>query len=306
MTSDISWGYWTPEQLSDLDCAKGILAKLLRLGQIALFLGAGVSADMGFPEWKLLVQRCATELGDTGDYTGVNSAMDLMKAIDTLRRKHNLTKEQMMAVVRGALYGDPAKEPTAEHPFDVIDSRLLTALGALMMSSARGSAGEVFTLNFDDVLEWYLDLHGFQSEVVCELPMLLRGDVDVHVFHIHGFLPLMKDRYETSSWMVFSESELEDRLAKEATYPWEALVLNRLQSKMLLVVGTSMSDTDVKVSLARARATVADRPLGFVLGEHTEDKIAELREKGLVPLTFADKAEIPQFLLEICQIASKS
>jgi hypothetical protein len=137
-----------------------------------------------------------------------------------------------------------------------------------------------------------------------DLPKTLRGDVDVHVYHLHGFVPLDRAQYSPSAQLVLSQQELEDRLAKNAEYPWEALLLSRLQSKVFLAIGTSMSDTDIKVSLKRARETV-DRPLGFVLGRHDEDKVLELREAGLVPVSFDSHDEIPHFLLGICQIASR-
>jgi SIR2-like domain len=305
-TASIPWHVYTLDRLSEHGIASGLLARLLRSQQLVLLLGAGASAGMGFPDWNGLVQRCADALGDTTDLSGVISAADLMNEVDRLRRSHDLSSEEMFAVVRTALYGPAASEATPQHSFEVLRNPLLSALGALMMASARGSAGEVFSLNFDDLLEWYLDLHGFSSEVVSDLPNTLRGDVDVHVFHLHGFLPLMRSRYPTSSWMVLSQRELETRLAKSTTYAWETLLLSRMQSKVFLAVGTSMSDTDIKVSFKRAgEHEEIKRPLGFVLGKHTQAKIDELREAGLVPVSFDDYAEIPAFLLEVCQRASR-
>lgn len=305
-TTEIAWEVYTPDRLSEHRTAKGLLARLLRSKQLVLLLGAGASAGMGLPDWNALVQRCADELGDKEDLSNVTSAADLMQEVDRLRRSHNLSAEEMFQTVRAALYGPAAAEPVPQHSFKVLSNPLLSALGALMMASARGSAGEVFSLNFDDLLEWYLDLHGFSSEVVSDLPTMLRGDVDVHVFHLHGFLPLMGSRYPTSSWMVLSQRELEKRLAKSTTYPWETLLLSRIQSKVFLAVGTSMSDTDIKVSFERAgEHGEIKRPLGFVLGKHSQDKIDELREAGLVPVSFDDYADIPAFLLEVCQVASQ-
>lgn len=303
---DISWDVYARDRLSEHKIAKGLLARLLRSKQLVLLLGAGASADMGLPDWNGLVQACAGQLGDTKDYSTVTSAADLMREVDRLRRTYDRSDEEMFEIVRAALYGPAAADPSPQHSFDVSRNPLLSALGALMMASARGSAGEVFTLNFDDLLEWYLDLHGFSSEVVSDLPSTLRGDVDVHVFHLHGFLPLMRSRYTASSWMVLSQRELEKRLAKSATYAWETLLVSRMQSKVFLAIGTSMSDTDIKVSFERANEhEKINRPLGFVLGKHDPDKVRELREAELVPVSFDDYAEIPTFLLEVCQMASR-
>jgi hypothetical protein len=300
----IAWTRFTPEDLSDPHEAKGLLARLLRRKQLVLLLGAGASADLGLPDWGELVRRCAEQHGPTDAYTGLKSSTELMQAIDRMRRNHSLSKDAMIETVRTALYGSEIGAQSPRTSDDAFGHPLLSALGALMMASARGSAGEVFTLNFDDVLEWYLDLHGFTSEVVTELPSTLRGDVDVHVYHLHGFVPRELGRYSSSAEIVLSQHELEKRLAKNAEYPWEALLLNRLQSKVFLAIGTSMSDTDIRISMVRARETV-QRPLGFVLGTHDADKTSELREAGLVPVSFAHHSEIPHFLLEICQLAAR-
>lgn len=293
----------TPEQLSEHDIAKPVIAGLLGRKQLTLLLGAGVSVGLGLPSWSELVAGCAKELGDSADFSAVGSAGDLMAAIGKLKRDHHVSQPDMIATVRSALYAGVASGDPARYSVDVTQNRLLTALGALMMSSARGSAGEVFTLNFDDVLEWYLDLHGFVSEVVYELPVTLSGAADVHVFHVHGFVPLVETRYSASSWMIFSKKELEERLAENPTFPWEILLMSRLQSKVFLIIGTSMADTDIKATMIRAGKSGVSRRLGFVLGVHDEDKVAELYEDNLIPVTFDSVEAIPDFLLEVCQLA---
>lgn len=247
VVNPVNWDFNTPERLSDLPVARAVLSRLLCRGELVLLLGAGVSDDMGLPDWSGLVQRCADTANVDGDWSSVKTSAQLMEAIDSIRRRSCLSKPDMRSAVRRALYGpllDVDGEP--EYTQDVLSNRLLSALGAMLMRSARGSTAEVFTLNFDDVLEWYLDVHGFSAQIVAELPYLSRGDVDIHVYHIHGFLPLVS-KYESSSWMIFSQEELEERLANSAEYPWEALLLDRVYSKVVLAVGTSMRDIDLSL-----------------------------------------------------------
>jgi hypothetical protein len=184
---------------------------------------------------------------------------------------------------------------------------MLIAIGALVMASARGSIGDVFTLNFDDLLEWYLELHGFKTQVVSEFPAYLRGDVDVTLFHPHGFLPLLSSAHPASEWLVLSHQELVQRLAAGADSPWPTLLGSRFLTKRFLAVGTSMNDLDIDVHLARARAAIDKGPLGFVVDVGiSKDRQEELMEVGLVPVVLDAYDEIPDYLLRICRKAAAS
>lgn len=311
MVDPINWEFHTPEQLTDASRAGAVLSRLLCRGELILLLGSGVSSDMGLPDWSGLVQRCASEVGVDGDWTSIRTSSELMAAIDTIRRRSGLSKPDMKAAIRRALYGELLDDGgESVYTQDVLANPLLSALGAMLMRSARGSTAEVFTLNFDDVLEWYLDVHGFSAQVVSELPHLSRGDVDVHLYHIHGFLPLVS-KYELSSWMIFSQEELEDRLAKSSDCPWEALLLDRVYSKVVLAVGTSMRDIDLSVTLKRAGVVTETRPFGFVIRTPSEDADEEidmrdqLLERRLIPITLDGYGAVARFLLNICQRAAR-
>jgi hypothetical protein len=181
----------------------------------------------------------------------------------------------------------------------------MSALGALTMSSARGSVGDVYTLNFDDALDWYLHLHGFRTQVISDLPVLNDGVVDVRIHHFHGFLPLTST-YLKSDYIVLTEQELVSRISEDASYPWPTTMGAMLLSKVLLIVGTSMSDLDVKQILEKARRHLSGtRPLGFALGERIPDaKAKSLMEQTVVPVSFDSINEIPSFLLRVCQLAA--
>lgn len=71
----------------------------------------------------------------------------------------------------------------------ISQNRLLSAIGSLVMASRRGSAGKVITLNFDDILELYLEFHGFTTAAIHDGRHWAPQD-DVVVYHPHGYLPL--------------------------------------------------------------------------------------------------------------------
>src|SRR5688500_9356443 len=49
------------------------VGRLLAMGSLRLFLGAGVSAGFGLPEWKLLVARVLGRDGDPAFVAGLSS-----------------------------------------------------------------------------------------------------------------------------------------------------------------------------------------------------------------------------------------
>ncbi|MGH9277372.1 MAG: SIR2 family protein [Acidimicrobiales bacterium] len=297
----------TLEDLQEEWLAAQFLGSLLRDGELFLLLGAGVSAGIGLPSWSELVEQCEAAVGIA--YTGPSrSADDLMRAIDSVARelkKAGRDATDLQVVVREALYNNNLR--TAEgYGNEIIANPLLIALGALVMSSARGSVADVFTLNFDDLLEWYLHLHGFRTQVVSNFPVPLRGDRDVTVFHLHGFVPLVESAYQHSDWLVLSHSQLVARLASGYDQPWPTLLSSRLMSKRFLAVGTSMRDMDIDVLLTRARQMVgANSKLGVVvMADISDDRKSALLDLGVVPVDLGDFKKIPEFLLEVCRNAA--
>lgn len=295
----------TLTDLQNRDLACRFLAILLRRGELALLLGAGVSRGVGLPNWNDLVAGCEAAVGINS--TPGRSSQDLMKAIDTVRRtlERNRDPRTLDQLVRENLYR-PDDLRAGEYPQSIMGNPMLTALGAIVMASSRGSVGDVFTLNFDDLLEWYLHLHGFSTQVVSEFPTYLRGDVDVTVFHPHGFMPLVEKKYPKTEWLVLSYQDLISRLSANADAPWPTLLGSRFLSKRFLAIGTSMNDVDIDVHLARARRDIGGRGLiGFVLTSGlSKEREDELLEVGLVPIIVPSVDDMPTFILDVCRTAA--
>src|SRR5690348_9470103 len=113
---------------------------------------------------------------------------------------------------------------------------LLISLGACLMGSRRGSITEVLNFNFDNVLDWYLKLHGYTTQIVSEIPSL-RTDVDVTIYHPHGYLPKDVPRGEFSKFLVFSQDSYDARVARFETDPWIAHFRHTLRNREILFVG---------------------------------------------------------------------
>lgn len=285
--------------------AQAYLGILLQKRELALLLGAGTSAAAGLPDWDSLVANCERAIGITP--VAGRSSQELMKAIDTVRRQlaRAADDRELLDIIRVNLYPDDYLA-SAEYPSEILQNPMLIAIGALVMASSRGSVGDVFTLNFDDLLEWYLHLHGFSTQVVGDFPTYLSGEVDVTVFHPHGFIPLVSQVYDRTDWLVLSHSELVERLAAGADAPWPTLLGSRFLSKRFLAIGTSMNDLDIDVHLARARQAVGGYgPIGFVVAaEIDSDRQEALLEVGMVPVVVGSHDKVPEFLLQVCRSAA--
>jgi hypothetical protein len=311
MTSPVTWGfglYEPPKMATDY-----VAQKLLR-GSVLLVLGAGVSAGMGLPAWKALVSDTERRLKIAGTQTLDESADGLAKRMSYARAQAQSDGADFLGAVRAALYGDDLIGlPNPDFPDGFLTNETLASIGALIMSSARGSIRDVITTNFDDVLEWYLDMHGFTSQVITEYPTLLRGDVDVRIHHIHGYLPLLRrDDRPPTDWIVLTKGEFEKRVGGIQGDPWNTLALSLLFASHSLFVGTQVDDIDMSVLLQKVwhhvNQTALPRPLGTVIQRSFDGpKRLSLNEHGLLATAIGGSEkweELPKFLLTICRKAA--
>jgi hypothetical protein len=184
---------------------------------------------------------------------------------------------------------------------DFIGQELLVALGSLVMRSRRGSIREVITFNFDDVLERYLQLHGFSVQVVYKYPTLIR-DEDVTIYHPHGFIPL--EARESSDFVVFSKNSFDQRLG-DGLNEWTRLTTDTLTRKIGVFVGLSVDGPNFGPAMHQIKARVnSTRPTGFWFIKDSEiDRIEQLRDWGAVPIKVHDYQDIPDILFAVCQNA---
>lgn len=292
-----------PTSWNDRDFLVWYLSRNLKTGRIALFLGAGVSVDFGLPGWNELVDRMSARVGEAK--LGPNDAP--MNRCGAIKKRHFSKDEAgFNTLVKDSLY------ESADLSFSAIrQSSLLSALGALTMSSKRGSASKVVSFNYDNVLETYLSYHGFSIEAVCS-PSHWAVNKDVVVYHPHGFLPLggaLKD----SKKIVIGEEDYHQILSSSDQNAWRHQLLSIMSTHTCVYVGLSGDDFHLK-NLAYAASQlhpVARERIAYnsVLlhrkGKISRDLDTTLRSYGVCPHLFDDYADIPDFLLSVCQKASE-
>jgi hypothetical protein len=279
---------------ADLDASAADLAGLLSRGELALFLGAGVSLDAKLPNWSELVKQCCVVAGIEHDDITPDIDSETLRA--RMDRVDTALSSKFRNVVHDAVYRNytGVGEPT----------QLLRAIGALVMGSRRGSVRDVVTLNFDDVLESYLALHGFIADVIIN-PQRLRRSVDVNVFHPNGFLPYKRER-DWSEKIIFTQESFNQTLGQETAF--KAEVRQLLTTKVILAVGLSFRDPILTSLITVARDVIAPegRPVAFWLTTNAAgaDELGSMKKNNVVPLKFPGHGAYPAYLLKICQYAA--
>jgi hypothetical protein len=287
---------------TDPEMAIPYLAHHLRQGSLALALGAGISRYLNLPVWFELVNHCSKDTKFTKE-TPVRDLTDRMEEIEGEHSEGGKPNKgrspEYRALVLQALYKDVEYDKA-------LKSDLLLGLGALLIGSRRGSVTEVINFNFDDVLEWYLYLHGYDINVVSTLPAL-RTAADVTIYHPHGFLPFHEE-FQKSDFLIFSQESYDAKMGN-LLEPWTDLTRMILKSKIVLFVGLSGTDEtfgpifkNVQDSLGNSRRT------GVWLFTKKDEprKLDKLETRNFITLVLKDHEEWPNFLLKICQAAAKA
>lgn len=270
------------------------LGSELRNGRLSLFVGAGISKSLGLPLWWELVQRCC-------DAAGVPAKLDAAARNEDLRLLMDAVEKRLGG---GQPYRDAVKAALYDglkYERDVVTRKLLVALGALMLGSRRGSVRNVISYNFDDVLEWYLQLNGFVAQVVVTMPQLL-SSADVTIFHPHGFLP---NRLKAESdFLIFSEKSYDERSA-DTINRWTALERAVLESNFGLFVGLSGDDPRTGPLLVSVKGIAASRVAGWwLLGPNDTRSDDFFIDRNVVPVRFLTYDAYADFILDIAQMAA--
>jgi hypothetical protein len=265
-------------------------------------LGAGFSAPAGLLQWKALLAQLYEHHGLRMPSPSTHSLEEIAG-----RLKHEKFGDDDWAfnvAVREALYRG------VDMSFDAL-RRLdgVVGVGALAMSSKRGALGSVITLNFDDVLETYLRMHGFVVESV-PLPNSWASNADVEVFHPHGLLPFDLSAQTMSPSITFTNDDF-DRATGDPANSWNQLVLSVLRRNTCLFIGISGRDAALNSLLATVHKGHAARldatPYWGVAFTDKNDETRRVawKSKGIRFHVLDSFDDLPRLLMDIARRAGQ-
>ncbi len=279
--------------------ATDTIGKLLGLGCLNLFLGAGISKGFGLPNWLMLVARILGRGTDVPflEELEKKSSLDLGRSIDPFDTKDL----PYLKKVHDALYLDVADSLIDQLP----RSPLLLAVAALLTGNCRGRIEKVFTYNYDDLLEQYLAMLG-HATCVRTSPSDYSKWADVEINHVHGYLPQKWNMTDPLPELVLSEASYRNRRAG-IDEGWSLAVESSLNSKAALLLGLSGDDTSILDIFTRAKKRDLQRKEDYhgywlLTPDAYSRNCDTILAVGMCPISVA-KDDLPQFVFRVCQSA---
>jgi hypothetical protein len=230
---------------------------------IVLFLGAGISKELGIPNWdelifdllvnlidkELKLENDDIKLNDNEKKYIINELSSINKSSPLLLARYIRTGlgESFTQTLSSALY----KNYDADNPKR---SRLSESISKLCIPKRSGVGGvhAIITYNLENLIE-----EVFKSNGISYKPIYKDTDVsspsELAVYHVHGFLPRITDGYEDLSKCLLVFSEEGYHLLSLDPYSWSNIAqLNFLREKTCLLIGLSITDPNLRRLLAIA------------------------------------------------------
>jgi hypothetical protein len=221
-----------------------ILARAIRDQRAILFVGAGVSMDLGLPSWQSLTERMADELG---------LDRELIRASDvtyqTVAEYYRLKRKDVRSLSRW-LQAD----------WDLcLDKVKASEIHQLIVSL---DFPIIYTTNFDSNLEAAFELHGRSYLKVTTPHDLARASgAETQIVKFHG-------DFDDPDSLVLAESDHFERLSFDS--PLDVKFRSDALGRTVLFIGYSMSDMNIRLLIYRLWRTWAesgreqDRPPSFI------------------------------------------
>lgn len=275
------------------------LAEELNAGRLALCLGAGVSQRFGLPSWLGLIDR----LRNLNGLVAPRASNDEIDEFDKVFAQFYADQppEKYAIDTQSVLW-----DGTSVDAASLNASPLLSALGAVLMNTARKAPTTVLTLNYDDLVEQYLALHGFKVLSVGN-PVHFVESCDVIVYHPHGFLPLDKSKPSISP--VLGTKDYAEVMSVDSL--WRSTFTHLMRTHTPVFIGLSGKDLDLRHVAndvkKRHPATQMEIPyFGVLINKVGEIKGASaLETMGLLPFEVPDFDDVPAFLYSILQASHR-
>jgi SIR2-like domain len=288
-----------PDSWDDHGLVQDHLADQLSKGRVALILGAGVSVPLGLPSWDELLDRMYAKTDEKRPVEGtVQEQAEFFKV-----RVCHRNVDEFHARVKTALYSTVEADFWIMHPG-------LTAIGALVMASRRGSASGVISFNFDDILEMYLEFHGYVVASIAD-EHFWAPDADVYVLHPHGLLPL-RPEVRNSDRVVLDAESFSAALHGEPGRLWRQQMLTIMRSHTCIFVGLSGADEHLQSLLYEANRDHITKKDGVAFwGVRMTTDSSDFQktiwgERGIATWEVANyERDLPTVLLGICQRAAQ-
>jgi hypothetical protein len=279
---------WVTEQFRQLN-------RLNQQGQLAIFVGAGISHGCGLPGWDDLVRKLAVAAYQGGK-ASVREAMTSFSTVVQGRILKTRLKDRFNRAVADSLYAS--------------QYQLSPALNAIVTAGAQ----QICTYNFDDLIEEALGTQGLPFRSLTPGDPLDANFAGTTVFHPHGLLTASMTADEcANTQIVLSEEDYHSLYGNP--YSWANLVqLSLLLSHTCLFVGVSLTDPSIRrlldtclaLPIGHLHYAIMRSPVVGIEGEAQKAakdlqhaRNTELRSLGVQPIWISNFDEIERIFQRI-------
>ncbi|HBN05102.1 MAG TPA: molecular chaperone Tir [Bacteroidales bacterium] len=218
------------------------LNQALKLGDLTLICGAGISVGANIPAWNdLLFDLLETMIRKISnrkvipvdsinkDYKSIFSSSSLIMG---KYLKTNLGKDFLPAL-RDTLY---KKNP--------VTCDLIEAIVEMSRPQRDGKPlNSIITFNFDALIEENLKKHNIKFKAI-DNEGIRNNPTELPIYHVHGYLP-RTGKIPSNTSIIFSEDAYHTQFIDP--FSWSNLIqLNKLSQNTCLFVGLSLTDPNLR------------------------------------------------------------
>ncbi len=250
------------------------LEEFNRRDQLSIFVGAGISASCGLPDWDALKNKLKLEVESQGVVVPPND--------DAANIARRVFGSKFNAVVADCLYREGL------------------SISKSALAIANSGVRSIVCFNFDDVLEEIYQSECIKHSVVLSGERFNLNNDHVTIFHPHGYLGRFdsEDEYAVGN-VVLSKSDYEN-LYEDHYCLTNLIQLSMLLTKTVLFVSMSMTDPNT-LRLLRKSREVGVRGWHYALmvsgsREEKEAQTKRLRRMGVDPVWYRAHSEIPKLI----------
>lgn len=261
------------------------LLDALRNQDAILFVGAGVSMNVGLPSWSKLVGEIAKQVGyDPDIFSQLGDHLTLAEYYFLLHNSLGKLRSWMDTEWHS---GDQRQK--------VNKSDIHRMLVTLPFS-------KIYTTNYDRYLEWACEAHGRPFVKITNVGDLVHADdKKLQIIKFHG-------DFDDDPSIVLTESSYFERLGFET--PLDIKLRADVLGKTILFVGYSLSDINMRLLFYKLHRLWEDSPYAnarpnsylFLTRPNPVQELI-LRQRGIEPIVSAndDPSEgLTGFLSELC------
>ncbi len=240
---------------------KDALLDAHRTGKLMLFVGAGVSANLGLPSWGELIGHIANELGyDPKIFSTYGNHL----ALAEFYKK----KKGSLGALRSWMDREWHKSKADIKTSDI--HRLIT----------EGNFSRIYTTNYDRWLEYAHDSYGVQYDKISKVADLVSvRDGHRQIIKFHG-------DFDEDDSIVLDETSYFQRLNFDT--PLDIKLRNDVLGSSVLFIGYSLNDLNIRLLFYKLtemwnRSTLASaRPKSYIFANRPNPVVEEvLRHWGI-------------------------